>query len=189
MEENATSTKGPGILVTCPNALITSTIRVTPSTRRFIKTISALTGIPILARGKSRLDEIAYMTKKAGFTSFLVVFSYKGQPSRIDLYSLRPEGFFERLGQITIRGFEILANPPACVGTELLLIGNNEVSRNLWRILTDAFRNDDCSKYHGGRLSTCKINDEDFESVVCFWWKEKLLVKILVKNASYLRER
>ncbi|MCR8453777.1 MAG: hypothetical protein NDP13_02155 [Crenarchaeota archaeon] len=188
MEENATPTERPSTLVTCPNTVITSTVRVTPTTRKFMKVMSALTGASILPRGKSRLDDIAYIAKKAGFTSFLVIFSYKGQPSRIDIYSLRPEGYFEKLGLVIMRSFNLFASPPACVGMELSLAGSNAVSKNLWRILMNAFGNDDCSKYRGGKISKCQICDENLESVISFWWKEKLLAKILVRHVKCLRE-
>ncbi|GEM_PF-4717269 len=187
MEKDATSTKRPSRIV-CPNAVITSTIRTPPQTRRFMKTLSALTGMPICPRGKSSLDEIAYFTKNAGFTSFLVVFSHQNKPSRIDIYILTPQGFFEKLGYLLIEDFNILRKPPACVGTELTLIGENAVSQNLWRLIIDAFGNDSCSAYPGGKISKCKIESENGYAVMAFWEKDRLLVEIQIRDARYSKE-
>lgn len=186
MEEDATSTERPHRVI-CPNAVITSTIRVSPQTRRFIKTLSALMGIPILSRGKSSLDEVAYYTKKAGFTSFLVVFSRRGVPSRIDVYKLMPKGYFKPLGYILMRGFEIYRKPPAYIGTHLILNGDNEVSRELWRMLISAFGNDSCSKY-SGNISKCEIEDYVDEAVMCFWMENQISVKIFIRNVKFQKE-
>ena len=180
MEKNATKGRSKYIEI-CPLMAATTSMRPSSSTRRLVKILSALLGVPIIRRGKANLDEIAYYVYKAKLRGFFVVLSRHNQPSRIDVYR-EINGYFKHLGYITLEYHKIYSKPPICVGCKLILEQqSNSLLDNLARFI-EIIRNDTCEKF-GGILSTCKISDGgDIE----FQVKGRTILKLKLRHAIFL---
>lgn len=87
--------------------MITTSLRTSPLTNTFIKVLSRLLNAPILRRGTSNLDEIAYFVASEGYEGFIVVYTREGTPSVITFYKLSPKGFFELYGRLFLFGIYI----------------------------------------------------------------------------------
>ncbi|MHA1590807.1 MAG: hypothetical protein ACTSVA_09485 [Candidatus Njordarchaeales archaeon] len=90
-----------------PKIVITTSRRKSPLTNTFIKALSATLGVPIIRRGTSNLDEIAYVVKSEGYEGFLVVYTRMGNPSVITFYKLVDGYYFELFGRIFLLGVHI----------------------------------------------------------------------------------
>ncbi|MHA1616550.1 MAG: hypothetical protein ACTSX9_04510 [Candidatus Njordarchaeales archaeon] len=90
-----------------PKVVVTTSRRKSPLTNTFIKALSTVLGSPIIRRGASNLDEIAYIVKSEGYEGFLVVYTRLGNPSVITLYKLTEEGYFSLFGRIFLLGVHI----------------------------------------------------------------------------------
>ena len=89
-----------------PKIAITSSRRVSRLTNTFMKALSLVFNAPIIRRGTSNLDHIAYNVKIHGFKGFIVVYTRLGNPSVLNLYKLVNE-HFEIIGRIFILGVHI----------------------------------------------------------------------------------
>ena len=169
-------------IVICPNIALTTTIRAPPATRRLIKTLSALLGIPIISRGKSNLDEIGYYVYKAGLKGFVVVYSKNKQPSRFDLYHMW-EGYFQKIAYMVLGNYEIHGKPTLCYGCVLTLTEglNDNYLRNIKPLL----------KYHRCAnevpLSTCIFSMQNNSGVLKFKIKGKLILTLNVRKIQFLK--
>mgnify|MGYP000179704060 CR=1 FL=1 len=182
MEKNAETEKGKGRVI-CPDLVITSSLRVSHAANRFMRIFSAVTGAPILRRGKSNLDEIAYYVKRGGFKSFVVVYSRSDQPSVLKFFRLTDLGYFKVCGYIHIGGITYAYRARPYIGFRLLLDGKNDLSIQIWRFLLDIFGGDTCEEYIGN-LCEAKIRDKDGMSVIEFWGKNKLIISMVVKKIA-----
>jgi len=90
-----------------PAIVITTSLRTSPLTNTLIKTLSRLLNAPIIRRGSSNLDEIAYYAASEGYQGFIVVYTRLGNPSVLTLYHLTKEGFFELYGRVFLLGIHI----------------------------------------------------------------------------------
>lgn len=90
-----------------PRIVITTSRRKSHLTNTFLKALSGLLGAPILRRGTSNLDEIAYNIVRDGYEGFIVVYTRMGNPSVLTFYRLVEQGFFDLFGRIFILGVYI----------------------------------------------------------------------------------
>lgn len=180
MEKNASAEKGESIII-CPSLVLTSSIRVSGSVRRFMKKLSAVLGAPILHRGKSNLDEVAFFVKRGGFKSFVVIYSRKESPSLLRFYKLQKEGYFDEFGCIVLREVVYGGKMGVFVGCRLTRIGVSEMSRRLWNFLYNLFHKDSCRGYRG-RICEALIKDNGDGVVLEFWYQKKLLLKMIVRR-------
>lgn len=90
-----------------PAIVITTSHRTSPLTNTLIKTLSGLLNVPIIRRGRSNLDEIAYYVASEGYRGFIVVYTRLGNPSVLNLYYFSKEGFFKLYGRVFILGVYI----------------------------------------------------------------------------------
>jgi len=145
-------------------------------------------GVPIIHRGKSNLDEIAYYVKRAGYKSFVVVYSRAKRPSLLSFYRLRPEGYFERYGCIVLKGVEFIARPSICIGFNLVNNGKGEISGVLWRFITNLFHGDACEGFLG-RICRLVIDDSDSIAVMRFWDGGRKVLELEVKRVVLSKEK
>jgi len=148
-----------------------------------MRIFSAVTGAPILRRGKSNLDEIAYYVKRGGFKSFVVVYSRSDQPSVLKFFRLTDLGYFKVCGYIHIRDVSYAHRAEPYIGFRLSLDGKNELSIQIWRFLLDIFGGDTCEAYTGN-LCEAKIRDKDGMSVIEFWGKSRLIMSIVTEKMA-----
>ncbi len=182
MEKNAPSEKRKS-RVMCPELVITSSLKVPPSTRRFMRTLSAVTGAPIIHRGKSNLDEIAYYVKRAKFKSFVVVFSKKSGPSILTFYRLTTLGYFAKYGSLFLSTVNLVRRHRSYIGFEAILKGKNALSTQIWNFFIDLFGDDLCHKYVGP-ISRAIIKDLNEQSVIEFWGKQDIILSMSIRKIS-----
>lgn len=183
MEENAATEKRESIVI-CPSLVLTSSIRVSGSVRHFMKKLSAVLGAPILRRGKSNLDEIAFFVKRGGFKSFVVVYSRKESPSLLRFYKLREEGYFIEFGCIVLGEVVYGGKIGVFVGCRLTRVGVSEMSRRLWNFLYGLFHRDSCRGYRG-KICEALIKDNADGVVFEFWYQKRLLLRMMVKRVIF----
>jgi len=106
-EKEITMVSKETILFYKPSLVITTSRRKSPLTNTFIKCLSRLLGAPILRRGTSSLDEIAYFVSKEGYEGFIVTYTRLGNPSVLTFYRINQQGFFEMFGRLFILGVYI----------------------------------------------------------------------------------
>lgn len=91
-----------------PLIVITTSRRKSPLTNSFIKALSRVLGAPIIRRGTSNLDEIAYNIKEEGYEGFIVTYSRLGNPSVLTFYRyIHEKDYFLLFGRIFILGIYI----------------------------------------------------------------------------------
>jgi len=93
-----------------PNIVITTSRRKSPFTNTFIKALANLLGVPIIRRGTSNLDEIAYFVKKEGYEGFIVTYTRLGNPSVLTFYRITQDNFFKLFGRLFILGVYVNRN-------------------------------------------------------------------------------
>jgi len=106
-----------------------------------MKTLSLIFNAPIIRRGTSNLDHIAYNVKREGYQGFLVVYTRHGNPSVLTLYKLINE-YFELIGRIFIIGVYI--NRRARGNFDGLIFinkGESEGANHLFQLLKKFFNN------------------------------------------------
>ncbi|MEX0568294.1 MAG: hypothetical protein Q6363_003925 [Candidatus Njordarchaeota archaeon] len=185
MEKDATAEKRESIVI-CPSLVLTSSIRVLSSTRRFMSRMSAILGVPIFRRGKSSLDEVAFFVKKSGFKSFVVVFSRGNRPSLLRFYKLLEEGYFVEYGEVVIGDLVYGDRGGIFIGCRLTPIGVSEKSRKLWGFLYDLFYGDSCEGYFG-KICEALIKDHADGTVLEFWYQKSLLMRIAIEKVILRR--
>ena len=186
MEKNATTTERKSRVI-CPNTVLTTSIRIPPLTRRLMKVLSALMGVPIIHRGKSNLDEIAYYVKRAGFRSFIVILSKGDRPSCLRFYKLTSSGFFVRFGYVVLGDIIFHMRPKIFIGTNIIQDDLGEPAMRIWNFLIGVFGEDTCKGLRGS-ICRCIIKSTGELGVIEFWWRRKILT-MNVKKVVLLREK
>ncbi len=90
-----------------PSLVITTSLRTSPLTNTLIKTLSRVMNVPVIRRGTSNLDEIAYYAALEGYQGLIVVYTRLGNPSALTMYRVVEKGFFDLYGRIFILGIHI----------------------------------------------------------------------------------
>jgi len=186
MEKNAETSKRKSRII-CPDTVITSSIKVAPLTRRLMKTLSALMGVPIIHRGKSNLDEIAYYVKRAGFRSFVVFFSRGDKPSLLSFYKLTEKGFFVRYGCIVLSNVIFHRRPRLYIGFNIISEDSEALAEKIWDFIIGIFGEDSCESFRG-RICNSIIKNAGDKGVIEFWDKRKILT-LEVKKVVISREK
>ena len=125
-----------------------------------MKALSAVMGAPILPRGKSNLDEVAYYVKRAGFRSFVVVYSWRKAPSALKFYRLTDKGFFMQFGVLVLEEVILHRRPGTFIGFLLDREGHGRSTIEVWRFIRELFDGDSCEGF-SGRKCRLIITDRD----------------------------
>ncbi len=153
-----------------PKIVITTSRRKSNLTNTFIKTLARALGVPIIRRGSSNLDEIAYNVMNYGYEGFIVVYTMRGNPSALTLFRITDEGYFKLFGRIFILGVRInRLFKGAFDGIRLIYEGNEECSKETYEFLKEYFLP---WKVLNREKNFCKISIKDLEVFRESWLKE-----------------
>ena len=153
-----------------PKIVITTSRRKSNLTNTFIKTLARALGVPIIRRGSSNLDEIAYNVMNYGYEGFIVVYTMRGNPSALTFFKMTDEGYFRLFGRIFILGVKInRLFKGAFDGIKLIYEGNEEYSKEAYEFLREYFLP---WKVQNQEKNFCKISIKDLEVFRENWLKE-----------------
>ncbi len=123
-----------------PDSLISTSRDPSEKTDRFVKTLSALFGAPILRRGKDSLGEIAYTAKENNFKTLIIAHNVqKSGFSELLIYKLVNNEYFEKFATLhyELLHFTEIRTPYDAV--KLFLRNKSDVGLALFNSLRECF--------------------------------------------------
>lgn len=140
------------------DALISTSRDPSEKTDRFVKTLSALFGAPVLRRGKDSIGEMAYTAKHDGFKSLILAHNVrKYNFSKILFYKL-VNNYYKKMGEFKyiLSHFTEIHKPYDAI--RLSLQTQDKVGVSLFNFLRKCLISYSPSEFRGGSLNVTVRN-------------------------------